>query len=108
MTTKLANPLKIFGLWLLYMFVGVLAIVAASASADVGAGPDKNSPTKWPAKIVSALSGISFAVAGLGMWLQGDPTANQEIAGQLVMVGWPLGGLLSFSAWILIAQDLRS
>ena len=96
-----------FGLWLLYAGVGLLVVIAASASADIGADSGDKSPTGWAAKIVGALSGLAFAAAALGLYLAGDPDANAQAALMLKVVGAGLGAIFTIWCWALIVRDLR-
>lgn len=108
MAAKSISLLRVFGLWLLYLLVGFILLLALFAGADVGSGPDKDSPTGWAAKIVGALCGLAFAAAGLGMWMVGDPNADPEAANILRTGGFAAAGVLTLLAWVLIARDLAA
>lgn len=105
---KSVNPLRVLALWLLYAFVGFILLLAMLAAGDVGPGPSDDSPTRWPAKIVGALSGIAIVFAGLGGWVRSDPNGNFEFATLALTVGSALGAVLSVACWVLITRDLRS
>lgn len=105
MTARPVNPLYVFGLWLLYFFGGIIFAMALFGGADF-VGPEKDSPTGWPAKIVSGVSPLAFAVAGLGMYIHADPTANQDGVDALRFGGLAVGGVLTIVALALIARDL--
>lgn len=100
------NPLRVFGLWLLYAVVGIFMLAALSSHGDFSPGDSGSSPTRLRSKLVGGLSGVGLVLGSLGSYLMSDASVGTEASYQLAIVGWLLAGGCTLIAWRMIAQDL--
>lgn len=99
--------MRVVGLWLFYATVGVVLVaMAIGTGGDLGSGAS-SSPTRLSTKLLGALSGVAFAVAGLGAYWRFADGARVSLGTALLGAGAGLGALLSVVAMVLIARDLR-
>lgn len=102
------NPLKVFGLWLLYAVAGLLIAVFLAGNEVVDLHEGGKPKTRYRTQIVGGVSGLLLVVGTLGWFFLHDPAAGGEgLARVMAVVGWAGGAMMIFVEWWMIAHDLR-